>query len=120
MSKIVPISFHAVFQFHYGTIKSLPHPRSPKNSSYFNSTMVRLKARLEYLLPFANRYFNSTMVRLKVIILIVVIIPCFVFQFHYGTIKSVLADLSGNGHDIFQFHYGTIKRISLTTSRKRL
>ena len=22
MSKIVPISFHAVFQFHYGTIKS--------------------------------------------------------------------------------------------------
>ena len=65
MSKIVLISFHAVFQFHYGTIKSLPHPRSPNNSSYFNSTMVRLKARLEYLLPFANRYFNSTMVRLK-------------------------------------------------------
>ena len=64
MSKIVPISFHAVFQFHYGTIKSLPHPRSPNNSSYFNSTMVRLKD-LD-IAQMSNDYnnFNSTMVRL--------------------------------------------------------
>ena len=64
MSKIVPISFHAVFQFHYGTIKSLPHPRSPNNNSYFNSTMVRLKE-LEARGIILERKF----------------------QFHYGTIK---------------------------------
>ena len=66
MSKIVPISFHAVFQFHYGTIKSLPHPRSPNNNSYFNSTMVRLKG--VALVDEDGRAL---------------------FQFHYGTIKSL-------------------------------
>ena len=86
MSKIVPISFHAVFQFHYGTIKSLPHPRSPKNSSYFNSTMVRLKVCWLTYQVTGMTYFNSTMVRLKELALQQAE-KDYKFQFHYGTIK---------------------------------
>ena len=68
MSKIVPISFHAVFQFHYGTIKSIggdclgfrfgefqfhygtiksdePIEVTTQSVPNFNSTMVRLKGK---------------------------------------------------------------------------
>ena len=69
MSKIVPISFHAVFQFHYGTIKSCIKQAIQGNGfAYFNSTMVRLKEEN------ANELTESQ----------------FKFQFHYGTIKRVL------------------------------
>ena len=33
------------------------------------------------------------------------------FQFHYGTIKSLLEDQTGTLHVEFQFHYGTIKSL---------
>ena len=32
------------------------------------------------------------------------------FQFHYGTIKSLFRCLFGGFLRLFQFHYGTIKR----------
>ena len=62
MSKIVPISFHAVFQFHYGTIKS---EKEMNLAIYFNSTMVRLKGDLNVPTRPDTGNFNSTMVRLK-------------------------------------------------------
>ena len=34
-----------------------------------------------------------------------------VFQFHYGTIKSIRNKNSTRNIGIFQFHYGTIKSI---------
>ena len=56
--------------------------------SYFNSTMVRLKAGREYR--------NDSAID--------------EFQFHYGTIKRMLGVLQGIQSMVFQFHYGTIKR----------
>ena len=35
--------YQELFQFHYGTIKSLPATFPPEVAIYFNSTMVRLK-----------------------------------------------------------------------------
>ena len=88
MSKIVPISFHAVFQFHYGTIKSKKLFLSISDFYYFNSTMVRLKEyRLAYY-PCCHGDFNSTMVRLKEETKRQRRVRAIIFQFHYGTIKS--------------------------------
>ena len=36
--------------------------------------------------------------------------PHLIFQFHYGTIKSILGGADVVISFIFQFHYGTIKR----------
>ena len=66
MSKIVPISFHAVFQFHYGTIKSQSENEIAKGLISFNSTMVRLKELSNVEVQIFRKFF----------------------QFHYGTIKS--------------------------------
>ena len=80
-------SSNVVFQFHYGTIKSVNKRHTPMKCHYFNSTMVRLKE-----LKAAPAKSNM------------------LFQFHYGTIKSVSDLLSGQCRYLFQFHYGTIKR----------
>ena len=59
-------------------------------------------------------HFNSIKVRLKPVI-------CSntsaskLFQFHKGTIKTVMGTLNVQTHGIFQFHKGTIKT-SKTTS----
>ena len=55
-----------IFQFHYGTIKSEAHIRGISELRYFNSTMVRLKGAGETPLTVPEPHFNSTMVRLKV------------------------------------------------------
>ena len=80
------------FQFHYGTIKRVVSPSPCIQSTYFNSTMVRLKAA-----QVAAGDAGS------------------VFQFHYGTIKRLTTTISETRLTIFQFHYGTIKR-SLASS----
>ncbi len=55
-----------LFQFHYGSVKSLkPFPRKIAVRD-FNSTMVRLKGITISWIAFMISYFNSTMVRLKV------------------------------------------------------
>ena len=63
------------------------------NDSYFNSTMVRLKASSTLHVIRVLPNFNSTMVRLKARSR-----TAFqqhkTFQFHYGTIKSILASKS--------------------------
>ena len=64
MLKIVPISFHAVFQFHYGTIKSTLLGFDKPTTPDFNSTMVRLKVIMQRIIKVRK-----------------------IFQFHYGTIK---------------------------------
>ena len=54
-------------------------------------------------------YFNSTMVRLKARCKFISL--CFtLFQFHYGTIKSCESLPAQVWQAGFQFHYGTIKR----------
>ena len=65
MSKIVPISFHAVFQFHYGTIK-------------------RMSVSLRYRPLAAFQFHYGT---IKSISLNVFSMNAITFQFHYGTIK---------------------------------
>ena len=82
-----------LFQFHYGTIKSIMAGKRYPNKQYFNSTMVRLKGGLFVLLPVRIAHFNSTMVRLKVPDSLCRYVSI-VFQFHYGTIKSILASKS--------------------------
>ena len=60
----------------------------------FNSTMVRLKADQQIKNAVQQGYFNSTMVRLK--------------EASYG---------QGNSNAPFQFHYGTIKSILVVIIR---
>jgi len=55
----------AVFQFHYGSVKSSSFALRLFAYQYFNSTMVRLKDDLDKLATTLNTNFNSTMVRLK-------------------------------------------------------
>ena len=98
-----------LFQFHYGTIKSIEHYYITRYSIIiFNSTMVRLKVPLDKGLCVCVRIFNSTMVRLKVPMQALAS-SITTFQFHYGTIKSVVGDAGSGDADSFQFHYGTIK-----------
>ena len=66
--KVIMCVYHALpilFQFHYGTIKSLRLIVLLKCLLYFNSTMVRLKETSAQQALQTMRNFNSTMVRLK-------------------------------------------------------
>ena len=56
-----------VFQFHYGSVKSVFFIPVEKGNAYFNSTMVRLKASRVQRNLISYFHFNSTMVRLKVV-----------------------------------------------------
>ena len=75
----------------------------------FNSTMVRLKVVQEVRHLLCVQNFNSTMVRLKGWEKLG-FVEGLQFQFHYGTIKSVITRYAMRNNNIFQFHYGTIKR----------
>ena len=55
-----------LFQFHFGTIKRLKWAG----------------------ISFLSSYFNSTLVRLKGLCFTIILIPLPEFQFHFGTIKS--------------------------------
>ena len=117
------------FQFHLGTIKTQPEQATEPGQEHFNSTLVRLKQRTEPATTHALHNFNSTLVRLKQ--RITTTIPkASQFQFHLGTIKTIIAfkthDTLKNFNStlvrlkqrrryilffstIFQFHLGTIK-----------
>ncbi len=102
-----------LFQFHYGTIKRYNISRSLLLFTDFNSTMVRLKAFFILPLPWGLMYFNSTMVRLKGIRIRDV-------QAWDRNFNSTMVRLKGDyfvmyvcGVSIFQFHYGTIKSMLL-------
>ena len=71
--------------------------------------MVRLKVNLRQNFCLILDNFNSTMVRLKVNETKFASAAGTQFQFHYGTIKSVLPYEDLYIRDKFQFHYGTIK-----------
>ena len=77
-----------LFQFHYGTIKSGTWILNCRHPCNFNSTMVRLKAFTRRAQTNSACNFNSTMVRLKDPSGHYRLVP-WLFQFHYGTIKSV-------------------------------
>ena len=44
------VYYRAGFQFHYGTIKSQPAAARSSSCCYFNSTMVRLKVKLNSIM----------------------------------------------------------------------
>ncbi len=103
------------FQFLYGTIKRHPQRLQEEGFKHFNSSMVQLKGNLTDLLagelPYFNSsmvqlkdlnlygckicfyYFNSSMVQLKVT-LVSQFIASVLFQFLYGTIKSLIDSAS--------------------------
>ncbi len=54
-------------------------------------------------------YFNSTLVRLKLYIVFISIALPQEFQFHFGTIKTDMYQDDNVSAAIFQFHFGTIK-----------
>ena len=87
MSKIVPISFHAVFQFHYGTIKSQQDYYGTDYVTEFQFHYGTIKTGRAASARHCVRAFNSTMVRLKLLFLAGIKRPVRFFQFHYGTIK---------------------------------
>ena len=87
MSKIVPISFHAVFQFHYGTIKSDAQKKAQQAVFQFHYGTIKSHEFL-FILELSS-YFNSTMVRLKGRTCGFHDSKGVQFQFHYGTIKRI-------------------------------
>jgi len=50
------------------------------------------------------------MVRLKVSVVFLFVRLCFLFQFHYGSVKSYFALPCDLLMASFQFHYGSVKR----------
>ena len=60
------LDFCFLFQFHYGTIKSIWALPLKGSGFRFNSTMVRLKEGKLTMEQVNTQSFNSTMVRLKV------------------------------------------------------
>ena len=121
----------AIFQFHYGTIKSSNTPVCSSGRKRFQFHYGTIKRQRNLLSVVWVQYFNSTMVRLKVVGQEPAI-ELAKFQFHYGTIKSVatwntlcplwnfnstMVRLKAGEPStrtpcisVFQFHYGTIKR----------
>ena len=61
-------------------------------------------------MQFRMKYFNSSMVRLRVYINRQKPIQLPIFQFQYGTIKSIKTADPKKVIKRFQFQYGTIKR----------
>ena len=141
-----------IFQFHNGTIKTPRHQTHQIKMKDFNSIMVQLKqhhvrAVLQLLFYFnsimvqlklirivvnmyVDAHFNSIMVQLKLIAVLIYSELLSLFQFHNGTIKTLLqvtmlalwqnfnsimvqlkpcAFLSFHISCKFQFHNGTIK-----------
>ena len=73
--------------------------------------MVRLEALIDSLLNYVLSYFNSSMVRLEDD-LKEYRLSNSLFQFQYGTIRSVTGIRSSIIHIQFQFQYGTIRSSS--------
>jgi len=69
-----PVLEEAIFQFHFGTIKSDGSSGSRNIASTFNSTLVRLKDWADVYLVKDDFAFNSTLVRLKVFAIILLFI----------------------------------------------
>ena len=72
--------------------------------------MVRLKVSVCPPLFTEEMSFNSNMVRLKVVLLNGTKGAIKLFQFQYGSIKSLCQDIAVLLFFAFQFQYGSIKR----------
>jgi len=71
--------------------------------------MVRLKVTIFARCNQTPLNFNSTMVRLKVKDMENIQGFQAAFQFHYGSVKSILKSLNAPLLRKFQFHYGSVK-----------
>jgi len=76
--------------------------------------MVRLKEGEEQLKRMEDINFNSTMVRLKEGKIDNFGKLVEIFQFHYGSVKSLFIVALCIRGDKFQFHYGSVKRLSVS------
>ena len=105
---IAAVLFNKLFQFHKGTIRTLFTFRTILGRTHFNSIKVRLELSAYLLRRFRPSDFNSIKVRLE--LPFCVFLPAFlIFQFHKGTIRTLIKK---NGMIIireFQFHKGTIR-----------
>ncbi len=88
------------FQFHYGSIKRKEELSTVGKKYSFNSTMVRLKVNTNSLNWVLQISFNSTMVRLKVLELQDNEVGVR-FQFHYGSIKRLVAHVFCGSQESF-------------------
>ena len=79
------------FQFHKGTIKTItPKMLEAKRRVNFNSIKVRLKHLLLRTHNRCHHHFNSIKVRLKLHFPCTTLRNCLKFQFHKGTIKTLV------------------------------
>ena len=108
------ISFPALcrFQFHKGTIRTVYLEAGYTALPHFNSIKVRLEQRVTQRKRHNVLYFNSIKVRLEPFS-IRLAVNHHGFQFHKGTIRTLLAYLAPTSFFLFQFHKGTIRTIIL-------
>ena len=107
------LSKYTKFQFHNGTIKTSDMRFAATDLFCFNSITVQLRHTFSIALHPPNSRFNSITVQLR---------PCKItnrieqdtFQFHNGTIKTIVFALTQAGVFLFQFHNGTIKTFSFS------
>ena len=97
-----------LFQFHKGTIRTPWPARTPSAIVNFNSIKVRLEHRWERTDWIRSSHFNSIKVRLE-LSEIQSRIMLNEFQFHKGTIRTLLSWFSFEVLCLFQFHKGTIR-----------
>ena len=88
-----------MFQFHTGSIKSIGFDASGDPEERFNSILVRLKVLIPNRKQVRRTGFNSILVRLKDFGSRVSITLAIMFQFHTGSIKSLLGN-TGAEYDI--------------------
>ena len=97
-----------MFQFHNGSIKRTADPAQVDVLTSFNSTMVRLKVRINPFEGYQGKSFNSTMVRLKVGVPDMTRVDAVSFNSTMVRLK-VARGLSMWFLLKFQFHNGSIK-----------
>ena len=77
------------FQFQYGTIKTYDHFRD-KGGKVFQFQYGTIKTLALTLYTMMRNYFNSNMVQLKQKAKMVLSMLLYTFQFHDGTIKTLI------------------------------
>ena len=99
----------AVFQFHYGAIKTNGVEDCIGAAFCFNSIMVRLRPTytIGHLYNVTEFQFHYGTIKTSARLVDKLMLQA--FQFHYGTIKTPLSSIFNCPLKLFQFHYGTIK-----------
>ena len=97
-----------LFQFHKGTIRTKLPTELFGVLTHFNSIKVQLELLQVLALCLMVCYFNSIKVQLELYILSLVV-SLTRFQFHKGTIRTMVSFVRVVLCPLFQFHKGTIR-----------